>query len=558
MAFVNFFVLGLDGATLDIIKPMVEAGKLPAFSMMMSTGVWGELESTVLPVTPPAWSSFMTGKNPGKHGVYGFFETMLDSYETSFVTSHSIKAKKIWDYFDKDKKIALVDIPLTYPPQQVNGCMISGMPVPSKESIFTFPPDLHTELIAQIGPYMIDNELRKHASEGTLNALQHLYDYTEMRMKAVRYLIKKLNPINFFMVVLRGSDFIQHAAFKYLDEDYAKRHPHEAKKYGNIIFQFYEKLDSYLQEILKLIGIGGTLIVMSDHGCGPLKRFFYINRWLKQEGFLTLKTNVSFKKQTVEIRKKPIETLMERVGLPFINSLLPDFIKRKNLPYIVPKQRHPSNFIDWQKTSAYANLTWTDGVIRINLKGKQPNGCVKPEDYNAICTSIVNKLRDLVDPLTNKKVMEAVYKKEEIYHGPYLEDAPDIIALTSNIEYAYRVDIFGDELFETPEDPSPATHRMNGIFMMRSTHTKTGVNLTKHSIMDIAPTILYLMGVPIPDDMDGVIIKDAIEYGFLAKHKPSYYKEEDSGQVQKAANGSFDEEERKEVEENLRNLGYLS
>ncbi|HDH00835.1 MAG TPA: hypothetical protein ENG80_03375, partial [Nitrospirae bacterium] len=133
----RFLVIGLDGATFDIIKPMLKEGRLPTFQKLMNEGAWGELRSTTLPVTPPAWASFMTGKNPGKHGAFGFYSHKDGSYDTELATGLTIRAKKIWDYFDPSKKIGLIDIPLTFPPEKINGCMISGMPVPSEQSIFT-------------------------------------------------------------------------------------------------------------------------------------------------------------------------------------------------------------------------------------------------------------------------------------------------------------------------------------------------------------------------------------------------------------------------------------
>lgn len=560
MSKVKFFVLGLDGATFDIVKPMVDDGRLPYFSKIMSDGVWGKLQSTILPITAPAWSSFMTGKNPGKHGVFGFFEAREDSYETNFVTGSSIKTEKVWDYFDKDKKIALIDIPLTYPPvENINGCMISGMPVPSQESIFTYPPELHTELVSEIGNYMIDNELSaKTRASKTLDSLRLLYDYTKMRIDAMHYLINKKGPFDFFMLVLRGTDFVQHAAFKYHDNEYTVKHDHEYKKYGQMICQFYEKIDKYLGEVLEIIGDDGTLFIMSDHGAGPLKRLFYINRWLKKEGYLSLNKNAKFIKTSFETRTKKVSDVFNKFGVPFMNNLIPGFIKTTRLPYILPVKKHPSVFVDWKNTKAFANLTWTDGLIKINLEGRQPDGSVTKEQYDAICDEVINKLKALVDPLTNEKVMDGVYKRQEIYHGPYLDTAPDIIAVTKNVEYSYRVDVFGDNIFETPEDPTPANHRMDGVFMSIGPNIKKGENISRRHIMDIAPTILYLMREKIPEDMDGEIIKSAVDNDFLEKNTPSYGNGAKKDNIVGYGEANIDDEGRREIEENLRNLGYLA
>ncbi len=553
----RILIIGLDGATFDIIKPMVDSGKLPTFAKLMAEGGWGNLKSTILPVTPPAWTSFMTGKNPGKHGVFGFFTNKTDSYETEFTTRLSIKAKTIWNYLDGDKRVCLIDIPLTFPPQKINGYMISGMPVPSETSIFTYPPELHTELIREIGDYMIDSKLMKMTGGSPIEALKHLYIYTEMRMSAVRYFLKKKGPFDFFMVVFRGTDFVEHAAFKFLDKEYAEKNPEENSKYGKTIFQFYEKIDSYLSEIQHLMGDDCTLIIMSDHGLGPLKKLFYINRWLKQEGFLKLKKYIAIRKKGLKLKSKNIEALLDRLGVSFMKSFLPEFLRKLKFYYFLPYEKHPSCLINWQKTKAYANLTWTDGVIKVNLRDREPDGGVDEIDYERVCTELIEKLKNIVDPDTGRKVMEAVYRRDEIYSGPYVKDAPDVIALTRDINYAYRVTIYGDELFETPVDPVPATHRMNGIFMIKGPNINEGVNLPLNDIVDIAPTILYLMGYKIPEEMDGKVIVNAIDEGFL-RLNPVVFSKDKTERDRLNGDVEFNEKDRLEIEESLRSLGYLT
>lgn len=549
-------VVGLDGATFDIIRPLVKAGKLPTFAELMRTGVWGNLTSTLLPVTPPAWSSFMTGKNPGKHGVYGFYASRNDSYETEFATSLSIRAPKIWDYLGKGRRVGLIDIPLTYPPQKIDGVMISGMPVPSEESIFTHPPELHTELIGEIGSYMIDKELRLLSRKNPTLALKHLYDYTEMRMRAFRYLYQTKGTFDFFMMVLRGTDFIEHAAFKYYDSDYTRRHPQETAKYGQMISQFYTRIDRYLAEIRGMMDSDTTLVIMSDHGMGPLKKLFYINRWLKQEGFLVLKKNASSKRKGWERRRKTIAEILNRQGLAGFSHFLPSRVRNRKISYWVPYEKHPSKLVDWTRTRAFANLIWTDGLIKINLKGREPGGSVDLADYDRVCAELITKMKALRDPETGANVLDAVYRRDEIYSGPYLNEAPDIIALTRNIEYAYRVSLHGDDLFETPLDPVPATHRLNGIFVIHGPGIKKGLQLPNLHIMDVAPTVLYLMGCPVPADMDGRVITEAIEEAVLEAH-PLQFSQDTAEGAGTGASVEFSEQERLELEENLRSLGYM-
>lgn len=546
-------IIGLDGATFDIIKPMVETGRLPTFANLIANGTSGNLKSTILPITPPAWTSFMTGKNPGKHGVFAFYTQSTESYGTQMTTGLSIKSKKIWEYLDSER-IGLIDIPMTFPPQEINGYMISGWPVPSEESIFTYPPTLHTEIIREIGNYMMDTTMKlSHENMSPVETLSHLYMYTESRRNASLYLLKKKGPFDLFIVVFRGTDFLQHVAFKFLDEEYCKANPDISKKFKDVLFQFYEKMDTIVADLIKSMGEDAVTILMSDHGGGPLKKKFYINRWLKQEGFLSLKRGTSL--HGICVNRAPLSHLLQRLGVSYLNIFIPTLLKQMRIPYLKQYLKHPSVLIDWSKTKAFANLTWPDEIIRINLEGREPAGTVSREDYETVRSTIIERLTEVRDPETGEKIIDKAYRREEVYHGPYLEDAPDILILTHNTSYVVSPALDDGFLFERPEEPW-APHRMDGIFIIQGPDIRAGLVLSGLNITDIAPTVLYLMGQPIPKSMDGRVISEAIHDEFFRKHPPTYYKEEETGHSKDNIQ-EFTEEEKKKIEEGLRALGYL-
>ncbi len=546
-------IIGLDGATFDIIKPMVEAGRLPTFANLLAHGTHGNLKSTVLPITPPAWSSFMTGKNPGKHGVFAFYTQSTETYGTQMATGLSIKAKKIWDYLDTER-IGLIDIPMTFPPREINGYMISGWPVPSEESIFTYPPGLHTEIIREIGSYMMDTTLISSQTRmSPVETLSHLYQYTGSRRDAALYLLRKKGPFDLFVVVFRGTDFLQHVAFKFLDEEYCKANPEVSKKFKDVLFQFYEKMDSIAADLISSMGEDAVTMVMSDHGAGPLKKKFYINRWLRQEGFLALKKGASL--HGISITRAPLSHLIQRVGASYLNFFIPSLFKRMRIPYLKPYTKHPSMLIDWSRTKAFANLTWPDEIIRINLEGREPAGAVSQKEFETVRNTIIERLLEVRDPETGEKIIDKAYRREEVYHGPYLEDAPDILVLTQDTSYVFSPALDDGVLFERPEDPR-APHRMEGIFIMQGPGIKAGQVLSGLNITDIAPTVLYLLGRPIPDAMDGRVISEAMHEEFFRIHPPKYYKEEGTGPL-KGTDQEFSEEEKKKIEEGLRALGYM-
>jgi predicted AlkP superfamily phosphohydrolase/phosphomutase len=208
--------------------------------------------------------------------------------------------------------------------------MISGMIVPSHLKIFTYPPSLHTELIRELGDYPIDIWLQKYVQKkDPIEGLKALYYYTSFRQKASLYLLENKGPFDFFMVVFRGTDFVQHYAFKFLDEDYIKRHPEEGEKYGEVIYQFYERMDVYIAQLMQKMGKDCTVIIMSDHGGGPLKKYFYINSWLIKEGYLKLKKEA--KKRQIKVRRRPLERVFKRLHL---EHLLPASLSKKKIPRI--------------------------------------------------------------------------------------------------------------------------------------------------------------------------------------------------------------------------------
>jgi predicted AlkP superfamily phosphohydrolase/phosphomutase len=549
----RIMIIGLDGATFDIIKPMVKAGRLPTFANLLANGTHSNLKSTVLPITPPAWSSFMTGKNPGKHGVFAFYTQSTETYGTQMASGLSIKAKKIWDYLDTER-IGLIDIPMTFPPQEINGYMISGWPVPSEESIFTHPASLHTEIIREVGSYIMDTTIiSSHSRMSPIETLRHLYLYTESRKDASLYLLKKKGPFDLFIVVFRGTDFLQHVAFKFLDEEYCKTNPEVSKKFKDVLFQFYEKMDSIVADLIRFMGEDAVTILMSDHGAGPLKKKFYINRWLKQEGFLSLRRGTSF--HGIRINRAPLSYLLQRVGASYLNLFIPSLFKRMRIPYPKPYTKHPSALIDWSKTKAFANLTWPDEIIRINMEGREPEGSVSQKDYETTRSNIIERLLEVRDPETGEKIIDKAYRREEVYHGPYLKEAPDILVLTQNTSYVFSPSLDDGVLFERPKDPR-ASHRMEGIFIIKGPDIKAGQVLSGLNITDIAPTVLYLMGKPIPDTIDGRVISEAINNESFGMYPPRYCKEEERGSSKENIQ-EFTEDEKKKIEEGLRALGYM-
>jgi len=264
-------IIGLDGATFDLIAPWANEGKLPNFKKLMKKGTWGELESTIPHVTPPAWTSMTTGKNPAKHGIFEFMgmERTNDEWEFRLYTSRNKKTKEIWNYLGNKKSI-VINLPLTYPPYKINGLMVTGMLTPDTDSNFTYPKELKKEILKLFPSYKIELNWSEYKGKKQ-KFLKDLYKMTDERIKLFWYFLKM--DWQFFFFVFIGTDRIQHIIWD-----------------DNELLKYYMYLDEFLGELMKKIKNEDTyLFLVSDHGFSKVKKEVYINTFFVQEGYLSLK-----------------------------------------------------------------------------------------------------------------------------------------------------------------------------------------------------------------------------------------------------------------------------
>jgi len=562
-------VIGIDGGTFDVISPLVAEGKLPNMASIMQSGAKGELISTIVPITPPAWASFMTGKNPGKHGLFGFETDSHSSYyeRTSTNRTH-IKALTLWPLLSEyQKRLILVNIPFTYPPQEINGLMISGMMTPSEQHTFTYPAELYQEIVQQVGDYKINFNFRaikaKYPSlEFYDETIRKAHYITEKRGKAALYLLNKYEW-DFFMVVFTITDKMQHRFWKFMDTGHPEYDSKLAERYGNVIFEAYQKVDSIIGEMMQAADEETTIIVLSDHGFGPLNKIFCTNNWLLQKGLLRLKKQPFW---DLQMAYPTINRCLIKLGLQGLAKRLPPWLGDAHLPIVKRRVRGLTELIDWNRTKAYG----TTAGININLRTREPEGIVEPsKEYDDLLDYITDELYQLTDPESGEKVVDAVWRKEEIYQGEYTDEATDVIFPMKGLSYISQVDeeIRSDKLFASPSYRSTphagrklswcGFHRMEGILMIQGPAIKENVTLEAPEIIDLAPTILYLLGLPVPDDMDGRIPTEAIDPSFLQEHPPVAIKIGAGEIPAQGAETAYLPQDAKRVEDLLRGLGYL-
>ena len=548
------FILGLDGASPVVIESLIRLGRLPAFNRLREEGVMGNLRTTIPPITGSAWSSFMTGQNPGKHGIFDFIRRKEGTYQLSPINAKRREGKSFWSWAgEAGKKVCVFNVPITYPPEPVNGIMVTGMLTPSNKADYTFPPSVAKDLDRITNGYRI--HITESYSKGKEERfLDHLEEMTEKRQKAMEYLLG-LEDWDVFIAVFDGTDVIQHELWHCSDPSHFRHDPSQ-RRFLDVIPKYYERMDGILGEVMeKWDGPGRSLIVMSDHGAGPLRKLLYVNNFLMEKGFLKLKggvlpsiRNLLFSQGVVPMA---FYHLLLRIGLGRLKKKA-RFGQSESLlkPFFLSFED-----VDWSRSKAYS-IGSTAGQVYINLKGREPMGTVQPgAEFEAVREAIIEALKLLVDGETGSPVIEEIYRKEELYSGPHLSEAPDLVFLPKNLEIA----AFGEYEFASHRilDPSwgvSGSHRMDGLLMMKGSRIRKGVGIEGARIIDLAPTVLYLLDLPVSREMDGRMMEDAFLDGTLEETPVRWmagaslpYQPEDV----------YSETEEEELKERLRSLNYL-
>lgn len=548
-------VIGLDGATFDLIGPMAERGELPTLARLMEQGAWGPLQSTTPPVSPQAWSSFLTGVGPGKHGVFGFLGPPRGrSYRRPVLSSGDIRQPTLLQIAgEAAHRVAAFGIPMTYPPGPLNGILVPEQHGPP----LSFPPGIWEQLIAAIGdprdvashiPYLFTLDKRPY--------VEHQLGLVETQRRAVHWLMDQ-EHFDLLIAVFTASDRMNHFLWKYMDRNHPE-HPRDwTDLLGDALPGIYRRLDAVIGELWERIGERGTILIVSDHGSGPLWKRFYANQWLRQNGYLSVR---SFPFRLASVRYPwPVLRLLNaaarRIGLPYQD--LP--IKRWRGP-IDPESYDPRFFfdahlvIDWSKTRAYSGNGSEYGIF-VNLRGREPRGIVNPgSEYDALVDELHHGLLSLHDPETGEAVVSRVWRQDEIYSGPYVQRAPDLVAEFTQHCYALSPDIFQANPLGTARLNS-GTHRPEGIFLAAGRSVQPGRVSESMAIVDVAPTILYLLGIPIPEHMEGRVIEEAF-FPIWRSHNP-VRKTPFTGSYAEVDGEELSSKELAQIEAHLRSLGYI-
>lgn len=545
-------VIGLDGGTLDLIEPWAQEGHLPTMAHLIKNGVVGRLRSTVPTISPPAWTSFMTGKNPGKHGIFDFVHRAPNSYRLESVRLGQRRARSIFGILsDAGKRVGVINVPLTFPPEDVNGFMIAGLGAPDS-SIYAYPPELWQALKRR--GYRVNKRIyfRPGQEEAFLD------DLVTLSQERVQVALEQLaaERWDLFMLVFRNVDEVQGFMWRYMDKTHPLYDPQDAEKHGDAILSYLKRVDGWIGELTEAMGDDATVMVMSDHGEGPLYKDVYLNNWLKEQGWLVLKKQPRFSLSTLFKRLGVTrETMDELIGWSNVNRL------KKILPRRVWQNaptRYPTldQSVDWSRTKAYS--FGYIGQIYVNLRGREPEGIVEPgAERDRLVAEIKSRLGELCDPEDGKPVVDAALASEEIYQGPYVDNAPDINVIMRDLSYITHIgrELGSEQIFQPVSTHESATHRLHGMMILHGADIRSGESVDQARIIDLAPTILHTMGLPVPTDMDGRVLTEAFTPAFAASHPVTWCEPESGSQAQAYP---WSEEEERELQERLKGLGYIA
>ncbi|PIR00837.1 MAG: phosphodiesterase [Nitrospinae bacterium CG11_big_fil_rev_8_21_14_0_20_45_15] len=452
----KLMVIGLDCAAPELVFDRWR-DRLPNLNRLMSQGIYGPLESSMPPITVPAWACMMSGKDPGYLGVYGFRNRKDRSYDNlGMATSLAFKEDMVWDHLGRrGKKSVVLSFPPSYPVKPIVGWSTACFLTPNSQSAYTHPPELKEELEKATGPYIPD--VMNFRTEDKDNLLEQIHAMAKNHFDQAEYMAKE-KDWDFFMMVEMGVDRIHHGLWKYCSPSHPRFVP--GNPYENSIRDFYIYSDQRIGKLLELAGPETAVLVVSDHGARDMIGGICINEWLIQEGYLKL--------------NGPVEGL-----------------------------QNPSKVgIDWENTKVWAEGGYYSRIF-LNVRGREPQGCVAPEDYENLRTELTEKLTALGDE-TGNPIGTIIYKPEDIYKQ-INGIAPDLLALFGDLSWR-AVGTVGHGSVHTRENdtgPDDANHARDGLYIYSSPQGEVPASPHRAALYDIAPSILKLYGIASPENGAG-------------------------------------------------------
>lgn len=550
----RLLVIGLDGGTFDLLLPYAKQGLMPNLSRLLDESAWGNLASTVPAFTAPAWSSYATGVNPGRHGILQFNRFNRYEYEHKPIgfADADMLPKTIWEFLsDAEIEVGVVNVPLTYPVRPVNGYMLSGMMTPPNAQRTIYPP----EYKGQIGDayrfdvkFVWDNQTFRDGDFPEKRVmLEEIHQVMRDRFVMLRQLMQT-QPTRFLMLVVTATDRLGHFFWEEL-VDIAEGRSSTPIHTG--IQEILTDLDHFIGEMMALYARSQDyLMLMSDHGFGPSPtQRFNLHVVLRDLGLLVERSRSGL---------TDLEYWRVRLGrIPALKRLARAILPQQAQTQVTNLARQVSgeSLIDWEKTKAYYEPVYFQmGGIVINTVGEKRHGNVMPgKAYHSCRKTIIEALLKIKHPTENRPLFKWIAPREEIYRGPHVVQFPDILFELDG-DFVASPALAGSELIE-PEPPfRSGEHRAAGIFALRGPDVMAQEHLEGLSLIDLPGTILYLLDLPVPVYFEGTVLTQLWSESQRAK-KPVLRSDVQFEPVEHKL--SEHEEMNDEVEARLKGLGYI-
>jgi predicted AlkP superfamily phosphohydrolase/phosphomutase len=455
-------VIGLDCAEPSLLFEQF-ADQLPNLSRLRDRGVWGKLRSCDPPITVPAWMSMMSSKDPGTLGYYGFRNRADSSYEKmTTATALAVHEPLLWDFLGSaGKRVILIGVPQTYPPRPINGLMVTDFLTPSIASNYTYPPELKEEIaqLPEVHPYEFDVSDFRTPDKGKIR--DGLIRMTDKRFALARHLLTT-KPWDFFMMVEMGTDRVHHAFWQYMDPNHHRYEP--GNPYESVIVDYYKHVDRKVGEILDVLPKEAHVIVVSDHGAQCMDGGIALNEWLIRKGYLVL-----------------------------------------HEPPASPSRLEALK-VDWSRTTAWGSGGYY-GRLFLNVKGREPQGLIAPEDYESTRDRFVAELEALGDP-EGRPIGTRVLKPEDLYRTVRGASPPDLFVYFGNLRWRSVGTVGTGQIhtFENDTGPDDANHAQDGLLIATGPGIDPAGPVGDMQLMDVTPTILRLFGLDIPADLQGRVL----------------------------------------------------
>ncbi len=525
-------LIGLDGATFSILDPLMEKGHMPFLKQFVAKGVRAELASTIPPITPPAWTSIMTGRSPANHGILDFFRPESPgSHFLRFVNTKQLKCETIWALLTRhDISSISLNFPVMSPPLPIKGYSIPGFvtwrhlrrachPENLMDTLKTIP-GFDLKVIAH--DFGLEEKVVEGCSHDEAEDWIKYHTYKDRQWVLVLQSLLERDGRKLSAVILDSPDRLQHVFYRLLDPAcFSSRFSREARRIRKILVAHYTALDEMIARLVTDAGPDTNCFIVSDHGFGPSKECFHLNTFLAQKGYL---------------RWSKVRNANQRTR----SDVSMDAI------------RNHGHLLDWEKTIAYVNTPSSNGIT-VNVRGVNSETGVAPEDYDTFIDTLKHQLFDLRHPYTGEAVVKEIWTRSEAFGGD--PSAPD---LTLRLWDNGLVSTLKSEKIIMRRRKTIGVHYPMGVFIASGPDIKACVETEPLNILDVAPAMLYSLGLAIPEALEGRVPEEIWRREALANRPVTFVNADPGFDPQVASGIEMDEQDMDLILKRLKGLGYMA